>query len=461
MATLSLFLLLAGASAAPHSAAAQSCNSVADGYTCFPSIARNWGEYAPFFSLAAESTISPAIPESCDITFVQALTRHGARYPTSSKNTKYKALIEEIQSNATSFTGEYAFLQTYNYSLSSDVLTPFGELEMYQAGIKFYTRYESLARDHVPFVRSSSSERVIESSEQFNAGFQATKEADRKANRKQTAPTINVVLEETTGFNNSLDPSTCTNFENSETGDDATDTWAAVFVPPILARVEKNLPGMSFSTTDIIYLMDMCSFDTVARTADASELSPFCALFSEAEWVQYNYYQTLGKYYGYGGGNVLGAAQGVGFTNEVIARLTQKAVQDDTSTNHTLDASSATFPLDAVLYADFSHDDGLEPIFFAMGLYNSTAPLSNTSVESVDQTNGYSAAWSVPYSARAYIEMMTCQNHKQPLVRVLINDRVIPLHGCAVDSLGRCTRDDFVQGLSFARQGGNWAACFT
>lgn len=392
---------------------------------------------------------------------MQSLTRHGARYPTSGKNTNYQALIEAIQTNVTKLEGDYAFLKTYNYSFGAGILTPFGTAELYQAGVKFYNRYENLARNNVPFVRSSSSERVVDSSDAFNSGFQTTKNADKLANKNQSAPVINVVLTESSTFNNTLDPSICTNFENSDLADDAQAIFADVFVPKILKRVQTHLKGVTLTSTDIIYLMDMCPFDTVARTTDASELSPFCDLFTEREWEDYNYYQTLGKYYGYAAGNPLGPAQGIGFTNELIARLTHTPVKDDTSTNHTLDSSIATFPLNRTLYADFSHDNGMEPIFAAMGLFNGTKLLSNTTVESVQQANGFSAAWTVPFAARMYVEMMTCSGEKEPLVRVLVNDKVISLYGCEVDKLGRCTRDDFVNGLSFAREGGNWASCFT
>lgn len=417
--------------------------------------------YSPWFSLASESTISPDIPSGCEVTFVQSLTRHGARYPTAKKNKAYQTLITAIQTNATRLEGDYAFLRTYNNSWPAATLTPFGTNELYQAGIKFYERYECLARDTVPFVRTSSADRVVTSGEAWNSGFQDTKDTDWFADQSQAAPVINVVLEEGDTFNNTLDHSLCTNFENSDHADDVQAGFAAIFVPKILTRVQPHLPGVTLTTTDIIYLMDMCAFDTVARTSDASELSPFCDLFTNSEWKEYNYYASLGKYYGYSAGNPLGPAQGIGFTNELIARLTGTPVQDETSTNHTLDSSATTFPLNATLYADFSHDDGLEPIFAAMGLFNGTSPLSETKVESVEQTNGFSAAWTVPFAARMYVELMTCQGEKEPLVRVLVNDMVIPLYGCEHDELGRCTLDDFVDGLSFARSNGNWASCFT
>ncbi|GAD91551.1 phytase [Paecilomyces variotii No. 5] len=452
----SVLLARAGGNPLPN----QRCNTVHGGYTCYSQLATEWGQYAPFFSLASESPISPEIPEGCQVTVVQALSRHGARYPTASKNKVYKALIDNIQTIVTSLKGDYAFLKTYNYTFGSDDLTNYGELEMYQAGIAFYNRYERLAKDNVPFIRSSSSERVVESSEKFISGFQATKDMDLFSDKSQDAPTANVILEEGSTFNNTLNHGVCPKFESSNLADNVQDGFANIFIPKIKKRVQCNLPGISIDTDDVISLMDLCTFDTVYQTDNASKLSPFCKLFTHEEWVQYNYYQSLGKYYGYGAGNPLGPAQGIGFVNELIARLTRTPVQDHTSTNSTLDSNPATFPLNATLYADFSHDNGLTPIFFALGLYNGTKPLSTTEVESIFQTDGYSAAWSVPYAARSYVEMMTCAYEEQPLVRILVNERVIPLHGCKTDNLGRCTLNEFVDGLSFARSGGNWETCF-
>lgn len=100
------------------------------------------------------------------------------------------------------------------------------------------------------------------------------------------------------------------------------------------------------------------------------------------------------------------------------------------------------------------------PFFFALGLYNGTAPLSITKAQSIKETDGFSSAWTVPFGARAYVEMMQCRRDPEPLVRVLVNDRVVPLHGCPVDKLGRCRRRDFVKGLTFARSGGDWSQCY-
>ena len=437
------------------------CTTVDGGYQCFSNISRLWGPHSPYFTVEKEDDISSTIPADCQITFVQVLSRHGARYPTVSMGAKLSDLVAEIKENATSLTGKYAFLENYTYTLGTKDLTVFGERQLVDSGLKFYHRYANLARNVVPFMRSSGEGRVVVSGEKFIEGFQHAKDRDSAAQHNQTAPVISVVFEEGEQFNNTLDRGTCTKLENSKLSHHVQVNFTKTFAPVIRHRLETDLPGVTLANRDIIYLMDMCTYDTLARTPDATELSPFCDIFTEKEWAKYDYLTSLMKYYSYGAGNPLGPSQGIGYANELIARLTQTPVNDHTSTNRTLDADPATFPLDRSLYADFSHDNVMVSIFFALGLYNGTQSPSLDTVESASDMNGFSAAWSVPFAARAYIEMMQCSTQREPLVRVLLNDRVVPLHGCQVDEMGRCKRDDFVRGLQFARSGGNWERCFS
>ncbi|THW42720.1 acid phosphatase [Aureobasidium pullulans] len=434
----------------------QACDSVQNGYQCQPQISHFWGQYSPYFSVPSE--IPADVPLTCSVTFAQILSRHGARDPTASKTAKYNSTIIKIQNNVANFTGKYAFLDDYEYTLGADQLTDFGRQQMENSGIKYYQRYANLARKSVPFVRSSSEDRVVESAERWIDGFNQTKAGDWWANKNY--PSINVVISEAAGSNNTLNHDLCNSFENgpdSTIADAAQKTWVSVFVPAIQKRINTDLPGANLTSTEIIYLMDLCPFNTVA--SPNGTISPFCSLFTESEWHDYGYYESLNKYYGYGAGNPLGPTQGIGFTNELIARLTKKAVQDHTSTNSTLDSNPTTFPLDRALYADFSHDNDMTAIFFAMGLYNSTAPLSNTTLQTAQRSNGYSAAYTVPFAARAYIEKLQCLGHKEEMVRVIVNDRVIPLQGCGADWLGRCGLGAFVDSMSFARSGGGWGSC--
>ncbi len=408
------------------------------------------------------SEIATEIPEQCSITFVQMLSRHGARDPTAGKTVKYQELITRIHATATSYNGSFAFIKDYNYTLGADQLTTFGQQELINSGTKFYNKYRNLTRITTPFVRASGQERVIESATNWTQGFHNARIEDPSSTVNESFPFNLVLISEDTGMNNTLDHGLCTSFEEgvfSEIGDNAQAEWQAVFAPAITARLNENLPGVNITDDDAIILMDLCPFNTVAD--DAGLIHPFCGLFSIAEWQSYDYLQSLGKYYSYSLGNPLGSTQGVGFTNELIARLTNSAVVDHTSTNSTLDSSNATFPLGAVLYADFSHDNDMVTIFSAIGLFNSTMPLLNSTLQSVNETKGFEASRIVPFSARAYFEKMMCLDAAEEMVRIVINDRVMPLDTCGGDVLGRCTLSAFVDSLSFAKTGGLWNSCFT
>ncbi|TRX88469.1 hypothetical protein FHL15_010659 [Xylaria flabelliformis] len=433
-----------------------SCDYVQSGFQCDNSISHSWGQYAPFYSVPSD--ISNKIPKGCEVTFAQILSRHGARDPTQGKTVEYAELVDRIHSDTTKYGKQYDFIKNYKYTLGADQLTVFGQQQLVNSGIKFYRRYEKLARNVSPFVRSAGQQRVVDSAVNWTQGFHQARLADKKADFPDAYPYEMVILPEEEGFNNTLSPMTCTAFnEGPDTGSDAQKIWVDTFVPAIAERVNKNLAGANLSNSDIIHLMDICPFETVANTD--GHLSPFCRLFKEDEWHSFDYYQSLGKWYGYTS-SPLGPTQGVGFVNELIARLTGQPVVDATSTNSTLDGSRKSFPLDSVLYADFSHDNDMSGVFGALGLYNATEPLSNTTKASPRESGGYGASWAVPFAARMYVEKMQCEGTEEEFVRVLVNDRVIPLQNCDVDSLGRCLLSKYVESLSFARQGGHWDQCY-
>jgi len=430
------------------------CDTPDGGFRCNVSVSHFWGQYSPFFSVPSE--IDAAVPPGCAITFAQVLSRHGARDPTLGKTIIYGALVERIRSSVTDFGADFAFLKDYRYALGADQLTAFGRQEMVNSGIKFYTRYRKLASTVTPFIRSAGQDRVVESALKWTQGFHAARLDDKRA-VPDHFPYEMIIIPEGDGINNTLGHNLCPAFVASDKGS-AQRMFAAVFTPPITARLNKGLPGANLTNADTISFMDLCPYDTVAD--DKAKLSSFCRLFTEDEWHSYDYYQSLGKWYGSGNGNPLGSTQGVGFVNELVARLTKQPVEDHTATNRTLDSSPVTFPLDAELYADFSHDNDMAGIFAALGLYHATTPLSNTTKQDATATQGYSASWTVPFGARMYVEKMACSGSPGELVRVLVNDRVIPLRGCSADSLGRCELDKFVDSLGFARSGGHWDRCF-
>ena len=162
-------------------------------------------------------------------------------------------------------------------------------------------------------------------------------------------------------------------------------------------------------------------------------------------------------------GQELGPVQGVGYVNELLARLTGQPVQDETQTNHTLDDSPVTFPLNLTFYADFTHDNEMISIYSAIGLFEQPQDLDPTQP---DPSRTWVISLMVPFSGRMVTEKLTCDEsatEKQgEYVRMFVNDALQPLAFCGAGSDGLCTLDNFVESQSFARNNGDgdWPLCF-
>lgn len=161
-------------------------------------------------------------------------------------------------------------------------------------------------------------------------------------------------------------------------------------------------------------------------------------------------------------GQELGPVEGVGYINELIARLTSTPVNDTTQTNFTLDHSPLTFPLNRTLYADFSHDDQMIAIYSAMGLFQQPEALNPTSPNS---SRTWVASQLVPFSAKMVVERLHCQFSAsvEPYLRILVNEAIQPLEFCSgVTADGVCSVKNFVASQTFSTSGGDgkWAQCF-
>ncbi|EFQ36663.1 histidine acid phosphatase, partial [Colletotrichum graminicola M1.001] len=401
-----------------------------------------WSWNSPFYPVPSE--IDPSIPAGCKATFVQVLSRHGSKYPKTQEMQEAKAIINHIRTTVTHGEGLEILKSNDLIPRYVEQLSPFGKKEALDSGTSFYKRYQHLATNHDPFIRSVSEERVVDTALLWKKGFYQS----RRGGDPDTTRRIQIIPM-TKGFNNSLHHGGCTAFEktvNARTSE-APVRWIQEYSRPIAERVNKALlPGANLIPSQIKRLMSLCPINTVINGIE----SKVCNLFTTEEFKNDEYGDTLSKYYSWGPGNPLGPTQGVGFTNELIARLTQQPVVDHTSTNTTLTGDPKIFPLDKKIYADFTR-----------GLFDGAEPLSQTHMTPLARAKGFSMSQLIPFASRMYVEKLQCSGEaNEEFVRVLINDRVMLPSGCKVDRHGRCKLREFVEGLKFARAGGHWDKCF-
>ncbi|KAF9522116.1 histidine phosphatase superfamily [Crepidotus variabilis] len=464
-----------------------------------PNIERPWGAYTPYFSV--EPYKPP--PPDCKITQVNIIQRHGARYPTSQAGPHIQAAVAKLQSVSEYKDKRLDFLKNYTYTLGVEDLVPFGALEAQLAGQITYDRYSHLgllslslsqapSPNNLPFIRSSGDQRVVDSARNWTFGFS-------KASHGIYEPTVSVIIEAGEGKNNTLSGRSCPN-ANLPSSSSSSSTWLKLFAPPIAARLNLQAPGSGIEVGDVPVLMALCAFESVGVAGVGASvglemntkmrISPFCHLFTEDEFEQYEYLADLGKYYKTGYGNTLGRIQGVGFVNELLARLTRTPVHDHTQTNQTLDANPDTFPLDRNVYVDFSHDDQMVAVYSAIGLFRRGRGRENKGKQKgnenenqhLDPTNPdpkrtWLTSRLTPFSARMVVEKWHCEHERRcggdgdsisskkgEYVRILVNDAIQPLEFCGGDRDPDrlCELGEFVKSQGYARRDGDgdFERCF-
>ncbi|KAF5353129.1 hypothetical protein D9758_008805 [Tetrapyrgos nigripes] len=326
---------------------------------------RSWAQYSPYFPV--EEYKPP--PSGCIVDQVNILQRHGARFPTSGASSNIISAINKLKAVQNSFSDpNMLFIRSYKYDLGQNDLVELGAKQSSDSGTEVFNRYSHLvSRRNLPFVRSDSSERVVLSALNWTEGFSI-------ASNFVYQPPLSVMIPQDS--NNTLDDHMC---PAAGKPDEEDYVWLSKFALEIQRRLEVAAPGSNLNLYEVYALGTLCAFDSVAHSATSPIiLSPWCSLFNQTDFENLEYAGDLDKYYGTGYGQPLGAVQGVGYTNELLARLMDQPVRDHTQTNSTLDRNEETFPLGRGIYIDFSHDNQMIAIYSAIGLFPQPVPLDTT-----------------------------------------------------------------------------------
>ncbi|KAJ3329411.1 hypothetical protein HDU76_007962 [Blyttiomyces sp. JEL0837] len=471
-------------------------------------IFHNLGPYSTRYTNVQQTTDDIAVPSGCKIAIANTLERHGARRMTASalkrsstSLTKLQAALKSINSaNLTLLNPALVNLTNIKVATETDLLIPYGAMQAYLSGVSkrsLYPHFTNL------FTRSSGAPRVILTSQFFLQGFQNLPfpsgpfpNSSSLTNIQSTLPVPEVIISEDNGFNNTLDVSSCTDYENLPSGSKPVDiatgqylnSTIAVTILPKLVNALKLAGGDSglitkLAAADVINIMDFCAFETLGRGSvvdgvfgldTVTGVSAFCLAFDLDDWKLYEYYYDVSKFYTSGYGNdKYYKALGHGYLRELISRLTEQPVNliPPGSLNTTLDANGAsTFPLGSPkIFADFSHDNNIVPILSSLGLFNDPNPLS-TSANTSSIPHKFITSQLVPFGGNVLFERIDCSgndNQSAQHVRIVVNGIVQDvdenwcpgMNGLVAIGKGICPLTKFLEGLKWVDGTGVWDVC--
>lgn len=212
----------------------------------------------------------------------------------------------------------------------------------------------------------------------FGPSFQVTPD-DTLANATSAFDLV-IITEGGTENNTLASYDSCTNEYATDNvlylGDYLLETYIPKYLAEATARLQEYVPsGFDWTVNDTYAMQSICAYET----GYIGE-SNFCGFFTEEEWAGFELTLDTEYYYDYTWGNPTGRAQGIGYLQELLARLQNQYIDSsDSSVNSTLDNNADTFPLGREFYADFTHDDVIVSVLTAMSMdYFKDAPDVNT-----------------------------------------------------------------------------------
>jgi hypothetical protein len=207
------------------------------------------------------------------------------RYPTSgSLPTAFSAKLSNASASGDlQVSGNLDFLNTWTYKLGAELLTPFGRLQNFEVGVEARQLYGHLLNNFteagtLPVFRTESQDRMVKTALNFAAGFFGVPEYMEQVN-------IEIAVE-ASGQNITGAPyETCTNANvasRGSIGSTAAAKYAATAFNSTITRLSSCIKGITLTPTDIIAMLQLCSYET-----DALGYSQFCSLFTVEEFKDY------------------------------------------------------------------------------------------------------------------------------------------------------------------------------
>ncbi|KAJ7153350.1 phosphoglycerate mutase-like protein [Mycena filopes] len=421
-------------------------------------VVHHFGNLAPWRSVNSLGLpdASATIPSGCKLDQVHLVHRHGARYPTTgAPPSAFATLLHETAATTgVNVTGPLAFLSTWEYKLGAEILTPFGRSQLFDLGVGFRVKYGDLLKGFtdLPVFRTTSEGRMVDSALHFAAGFFGVQTYQQDYHQ--------LIEIEAPGFNSTLAPyEVCPNANNAIAAFGTTQAlkWADVYLVGAQKRLQPFITGIALSPSVLVAVQQLCAYETVSLG-----FSKFCDLFTEEEWIGYSYLNDLQFWYSFGPGNPAVSAQGIGYVQELVSRLTQTRITHfDTTVNGTLVSSNVTFPLGQPIYVDATHDVVISAIVTAMN-FTSLAANGPLPTDHIPLNHSYIINNIAPFASNLVGQVLSCPapatsdstttntNSTSTHIRWLLNDAVVPLtgiRGCRPNSDGLCDLSAFVGGM--------------
>ncbi|KAK4686422.1 acid phosphatase, partial [Tremellales sp. Uapishka_1] len=434
----------------------------------------------PFDPLKHLSAISPfyiptrkpdPLPAQCDVTRVSVLIRHSS---ILGNDDEYEQTMEpfirkiaEMDADTLPQEGEWAFLREWKTPIveaTLEVASETGKKDSKFLGKYIRRQYESLfpsrkrkgsdafkkGKKQPPFkVWTASSPRDIETAKAYIKGAFPSHQSGPDGHGDGEVVQLVKVPNKAQDWDRSLTPhKACAAFEKESSLVPA-NKWLKVYAARVKARLSETIPAFAaeLSDQDVLGMQMLCGYETIAQGN-----SPFCQLFTDEEWLDFEYQQDIRFHYMLGYGQSLSPYLGMPWVRTALHLL---AGHDSHGDSHDFDPLPAPkLPPNAthsqLLFPSFTHRESPGFVAVFLNLYNGTSSPHPASEEPPLDYRPANRAWRtshlVSFLGHIALERYHCHGKsgkKGDYVRAVVNGKHERMSGCEDGLEGSCRWETF------------------
>ena len=403
---------------------------------------------SPYFD-AIGSGLNHAAPRHCEVTAASYLVRHAAIYANDDDYENYiEPFIKKLDSTypdsphnswlgkkRKGWKGPLTFFNRWKNPIDDpenqiEKITPQGIKDSKKVGKNLLSRYPKI----VPTTKriyADTKSRTQDTAKAFVLSF------------PQEVEVVEIDLNRTSFH--SQDPHKACKAFSKKPGQDEQGKFMSMYTASIIHRLQPHSP-VGLSQTDIMGMQQLCGYESAIN----GKKSDICDVFTDHEWMAYEYAWDLKYSHMVGHGNPLSPYLGFPWLN-----TTAKLMSKFHSPKHTtISSGDADIPDDdgQRFFLAFTHREVPPFVATALGLFNS----SNAHAEEfpTDRIN-WSRAWKmaelIPFLGHVGIEKLTCNTvslnpeDDHEYIRIIANTAPRPIPSCQDGPGASCGFDKFIE----------------
>ncbi|KAF7560549.1 hypothetical protein G7046_g3590 [Stylonectria norvegica] len=389
---------------------------------------------SPYFD-AVGFGLAHAAPEGCTVTAASYLIRHAAIYANDAEYEEYiKPFLFKLEKHRGGFSGPLDLLNKWYSPIEEDHLedvTPSGKRDAKKVGEHLVKLYPRLAPS-VKRIVSDTKARTYDTAQAFKEAFPLDGDIEIvRFDKKDLHNGTRALLPHKTCAAFTKDPGTTQQHEFLE-----------VYGSRVSSRLSPHTPDdYELDPKDVFALQSICGYESAIR----GKRSPICAVFSDAEWLSYEYAWDMKYAHMVGPLNPLSNYLGFPWLHSQAELL--DAIDQAPDANHN---DTTGWPNGQRLFFSFTHREVPPFVATALGIFNSSsnAGYDEFPTGHVNHVRAWRMADLIPFLGHVGMEKMTCGEEGEEFVRFMANTAPRPLPLCQDGPGASCGFEEFKEIIS-------------